>query len=107
MNNGPIERALARALSNRQTAQTSLESITDEPNTSISTPSSPVAQTRRRKVHVNTLAQSYSGTTWMVDHATSNGSKHIASKYVRQFPQYFAGNTKANLEKAALAEIVN
>lgn len=51
---------------------------------------------KRRKTHVNTLSEKIKATKWMIAHSNKNGEKHIASKCVRQFPEYFHGNDKSS-----------
>lgn len=107
---GQIERALARATA-RTPAIPQPSSSTEEeneispeqptPSHSSATPSANIVPTPRRRVHVNLLSDRYTVTKWMIDRAAIEGEKHIISKAVRNFPQFFPGNAKANLQKVS------
>lgn len=56
---------------------------------------------KRRNYKINTIADRYKATKWMLDFAAENGIRHIASKCVNQFPQMFSANMKANIQKAS------
>lgn len=105
---GPIERALSRATENRSTTPSQSNPLETNPTPLVpedialpTSASAVVSQPSRRSVHVNTLGQRFSATTWMVAHSEANGPKHIASKCVRQFPEFFPGNAKAQLQKSS------
>lgn len=107
---GPIERALSRAITSRGNGENNVE-ITEnshevqshsptraqmDMNTSVIIPSS---SRSRRRVHDNTLAQRFQATTWMVAESDSSSSRHIASKCMRQIPQFFRETRKPACKK--------
>lgn len=104
---GPIERALSRALASRQHPSDEQTTEAEAATTPAVSADSAEEQTApeplsiRRRMHVNTLSQRYQATQWMIRETDVHGNKHIASKCVKHFPHLFAGNTKANLEKAS------
>lgn len=103
---GPIERALARASQSQNGQGHAYTTTTPDSSQNDTTIAQPVSDTslcgkNRRKVHVNKLSERYNATKWMMETAASDGPKHIVSKCVKQFPSYFPGNMKANLEKAS------
>lgn len=51
--------------------------------------------------HVLTRAQRAQIVKWMLETAQSDGSKHIASKAIRQFPSFFRSSINSNLTKAS------
>lgn len=109
---GPIERAIALALRarSRRTASAPNENRREEepatrrtsnlPSTPSSSNQEPFAN-NRRKHHVAKLRDRYTVVSWMLEQAAETGADNIASRAVRQFPQHFPGNTKANLQKAS------
>jgi len=105
---GPIERAFARAEANRAEGRNARQSD-NSPSTPLPISSELTGPSEtttidlcsRRRVHVNKLSERYAATSWMVAEAAENGDKHIVSKAVKKFPSFFAGNNKANLQKAS------
>lgn len=56
---------------------------------------------KRRKTHVNTLSERMKATQWIIAYANENDEKHIASKCVRHFPEFFPGNEESSIQKAS------
>jgi hypothetical protein len=62
----------------------------------------PDAKTRKRALqHVSTLDARELVVKWMIDEAKISGDKGIISRAVKNFPQHFRGNYKANVQKAS------
>lgn len=107
LSDGPIERALARAVAARgrhneaASSPIILQNSTDQPADIDPIPRDTTSTNDRRRVHVNKLSDRYAVTKWMKEEAGRNGERYIISKAVKKFPQFFTGNMKARLQKAS------
>lgn len=113
---GPVERSIEFALRNRASTPTTTSNLPTPANDGNSTSvaienddgeSNPLlsvslAIRKKRRVHVVTNSERYAATAWMIADAEEHGVRHIISRTVRQFPNLFKGNDKANLAKASL-----
>lgn len=102
---GPFGKALARARTAQATSNVAVKQQEPlNPGPALSTvPSADGTRSAPKKlwrnVHVNKLSERYQATKWMMDTVAEDGPKHLISKCVKNFPQIFPGNMKANLGK--------
>ena len=59
-------------------------------------------KTRKRSLQqVSTKKVRKEVIAWMIKHVEKEGAKFISSSAVKEFPQHFRGNLKANLQKTS------